>query len=346
MQSVRAGSVLVARELRRLLRDPAAVLAILLAPFLLAVITSVSLGARPKIPTALGVAGIPAAALPPTQAHGGVRVIAPEQAVSLVRNGTIAAAIVVPRDPAEPVHVIAARDARIANEVATSIAHTIAAGRANRLDAAPVLTTSSGRKPLNGGEIYGPIIAVFFVLFGVGAVSRSLQVERLDGTLSRLLVSPIRPSVILASKGVLMFLVGMTEMTIVLVTTTLLYGADWGNLGAVVLVMVLVVLSGIAIAAAIAGVTNSPAQAQGLEFATALALVAIGGHMVPLRNLPDAAQQISRFTPNGAALDAFGNIASHTGSLASQLAPLIIVVSFTLVVSAIALARMRKVLTA
>jgi ABC-2 type transport system permease protein len=244
------------------------------------------------------------------------------------------------------VHVIAAQDARIAKEVATSIAQTIAAGRASRLEAARVLTTSSGRKPLNGGEIYGPIIAVFFVLFGVGAVSRSLQVERLDGTLSRLLVSPIRPSVILASKGVLMFLVGMTEMTIVLVTTTLLYGADWGNLGAVVLVMVMVVLSGIAIAAAIASVTNSPAQAQGLEFATALALVAIGGHMVPLRNLPDVAQQIARFTPNGAALDAFGNIASHTGSLASQLAPLIIVVSFTVVVSVIALTRVRKVLTA
>ena len=346
MQSLRAGSVLVARELRRLIRDPAALLTIVLAPFLLAVVTSVSLGARPKIATEIGVAGIPARALPSTAAHGGVRVITAEQAAPLVRDGTIAAAIVVPQDRAEPVRVIAAHDARIAREVATSIAETIAAGRATTLAVAPVLTTSPGRAPLNGGEIYGPIIAVFFVLFGVGAVSRSLHVERVDGTLSRLLVSPIRPSVILASKGVLMFLVGMTEMTIVLLTTSLLYGADWGNPAAVVLVMTIVVLSGIAIAAAIASVTNSPAQAQGLEFATALALVAIGGHMVPLRNLPDLAQQIARYTPNGAALDAFGNIAIHTGSLASQLAPLVIVLTFTLLVSVIALTRMRKVLTA
>ncbi len=42
-----------------MLHDPAALIAIIAAPFFLTVITSVSLGAPPKIQTGIGLAGVP-----------------------------------------------------------------------------------------------------------------------------------------------------------------------------------------------------------------------------------------------------------------------------------------------
>jgi ABC-2 type transport system permease protein len=352
--SFRAGYVLVVRELRRLLHDPAALLAIIVAPFLLAVITSYSLGARPKIEAAVGIAGVPQAAVDQAVDQFGAsmqsgtfsfRVIQPGDTERLVRKGELTAAIVVPTSTSEPVRVIGARNEKIAGEVATSIAHTVAAFRSGE-NAAPldIQSATAGREPLEGAEIYGPVIAVFFVLFGVGSVSRSLQAQRLDGTLSRLLVSPIRPSVVLASKGVMMFIVGVVEIGIVYATTTLWFGADWGNPLAVALVALVVVMSGIAIATAIASFASSPAAAQGLELAVALILIGIGGHMVPLRNLPDAARTVSHFTPNGAALDAFANVATDVGSVRSQLAPILIAVVFTIVVGFLAVRRITRVL--
>ena len=352
VSSVRAGMVLIARELRRIVHDPAALLAVLVAPFLLAVITSVSLGARPVIRSEIGLAGVPtdAGVLARYGARASasglsLRAVPSQNAVALVADGSLAAAVVVPADPKTPVRVIGAPDAQIAREVATSIARTISVVRAGDAPAAiPVTAEEPGRKPLDGAEVYGPVIAVFFVLFGVGSVSRRLQSERIDGTLSRLLVSPIRPSVVFVSKAIMMLLVGIVEVVVVIATTTWLFGADWGNVGGVVLVTFAVVMFGIVLATAIAGISRSAVQAQGLEMAVALALVALGGHMVPLRNLPNVATTVAHFTPNGAAIDSFENIASGEGSLASQLTPVVIVLAYAAAVGIVGFSRIRRVL--
>jgi ABC-2 type transport system permease protein len=345
--------VLIARELRRLLHNPAALLTIIVAPLLLAVITSVSLGAKPEVDATIGIAGLPGGADQlATVAHGvdagravTVKAISADRATALVRNGTLTAAIVVPPDPRAPVAVIGAKNEKIASEVAQSVAQTIAARRAGAgSNAFAVVTVSPGRKSIEGSEVYGPVIAVFFILFGIGAVSRGLQAQRADGTLARLLVSPIRPTVVLASKGVMMFLVGIVEIVVVIVMTTLFFGAHWGNPLGVAVVTIAIVFAGIAIALVIASIAHTPAQAQAIEFVAALLLVALGGHMVPLRNLPGPVQAVSRFTPNGATLDAYGNIAAGVGSTASQLAPLVIVFVFTLAVGLIGMSRIRRVL--
>ena len=97
--------------------------------------------------------------------------------------------------------------------------------------APPAVVTQqvSHRRALHGIEIYGPVAAVFFVLFGVGFVSRSIQVERMDGTLARVLASPIPKSVVLMTKIAIMFMVGIFEISVVVLGTTLFFGARWGN---------------------------------------------------------------------------------------------------------------------
>jgi ABC-2 type transport system permease protein len=251
----------------------------------------------------------------------------------------------VPSEVSLPVRVIADEHAKIPAEVATSIARTIDARRAAPGAPTAVVTQQvSERRALHGIEIYGPVAAVFFVLFGVGFVSRSIQVERMDGTLARVLASPVPRSVVLMTKIVIMFLVGIFEISVVVLGTSLLFGARWGNPLAVIIVMFAIVCAGVAIATAIAGIATSPNQSHAIEFAISMLLVALGGHMVPLQNLPDAASTIARYTPNGAAIDAFSNVASGAPfgrAIGSELGVIFI---FTAVVGIIGATRFRKAL--
>jgi ABC-2 type transport system permease protein len=346
-QTVRAGLVLIARELRRLVADPAALLSIVVAPFFLAVIAGVSLGAPVHVDATIAIAGIDARSLPASVADANLRVraIDADQAEAAVRSGKATVAIIVPSDPTQPVRVISDEHAKIPTEVATSIARTIDARRAVPGGEPAVVTQQvSERRALHGIEIYGPVAAVFFVLFGVGFVSRSIQLERLDGTLARVLASPIRPSVVLMTKIVIMFLVGIFEISVVVLGTSLLFGARWGNPLAVIIVMLAIVCAGVAIATAIAGIATSPNQSHAIEFAISMLLVAIGGHMVPLQNLPDVASTIARFTPNGAALDAVSNVASGApfgSAIGSELG---VIFLFTAIVGIVGATRFRKAL--
>jgi ABC-2 type transport system permease protein len=355
MRSVQAGFVLMARELGRLVRDPAAVLSILVAPLLLALIAGVSLGAPVRLDATIAIAGIPPAQLASASTSAGsslhVVAIAPGAAEEAVRSGKASAAIVVPSDLSQPVRVVTDQHQKIAADVATSIARTIEARRSSAIttstaDPNVVVVASTGRRALHGIEIYGPVAAVFFVLFGVGFVSRSLHLERVNGTLARILVSPIHPSVVLATKILIMFIVGIVEITLVIFGTTVFFGARWGNPFEVALVVFAIVCAGVAIAIAIAGVTSSPSQSQAIEFAVSMLLVAIGGHMVPLQNLPDVLGHIAHYTPNGAAIDAFGNIASGSPFAQALSSELVVIAVFTALVAVVGALRFRRAVAA
>ncbi|HET9728211.1 MAG TPA: hypothetical protein VFR41_02260, partial [Acidimicrobiia bacterium] len=190
MRAIRAGYVLAIREFRRLVWDPAAVLSIVVAPFLLAVLAGVSLGAPVHPDATIAIAGVPAGQLPVAPAGSEVRVVAvrAERADETVRSGEAAAAIVVPANVADPVRVVADQHAKLAGEIATSIARTIELRRGvTNFTPANATIAPIRHRALHGIELYGPVASVFFVLFGVGFVSRSLHAERLDGTLARIL---------------------------------------------------------------------------------------------------------------------------------------------------------------
>ncbi len=346
--TVRGSWILLRRELAQLVRDPIAILTILVAPIVIAVIASVSLGAERSFDVTIAVSGADeesmATAIDSAKGRADIDIIVipPQTAEEVIRRGDADAAVVVTETADGPrAIVLGAVGAEMATRVAASVARTAVAQPST--GAVAVDRVAPGRAPLAGSEIYGPVIAVFIVLFGVGFVARSLHSERRQGTLTRLLASPISPTAVLISKGALMFVVGVVEFLAIIFTTTIWFGADWGDPLSVALVTVLVVLLSIAIATAIAGFSRSSAQALALEAAVALTLVGVGGHMVPMRNLPDIAAIVARYTPNGAAIDAFAevSIGSSLGVIAGRL---LIVVAFTLVIGIAGAVRIRKVL--
>ena len=102
---------------------------------------------------------------------------------------------------------------------------------------------------------------LFFTLFGAATPARSIIDEHRLGTLPRLFTTPTPRSVILGGKYIAVFLVVLLQTVILLVAGRLLFGAHWGAIGPVVVL----VIAGALVAASLGLLTVSfaktPAQA-------------------------------------------------------------------------------------
>ena len=181
-------------------------------------------------------------------------------------KGTVDAAIVIPAgfsarvqaDRPASMQVIGNVDAPISAEVARSIAAAYAAdlnrvrlsvatalagaGRSGAPSAheigvlaqraaaaaAPVAVSdvSAKSKQLDQKSFFAAGMAVFFLFFTVQFGVMSLLEERNDGILVRLLVAPISRATILGGKLFGVFLLGLISMGVLVVVTSLLFGAS------------------------------------------------------------------------------------------------------------------------
>ncbi len=313
---------LVRRELRQISRDRVALSIAVIAPVAAAMLASVALGAPRQVDATIAIVTPPGTSDAAARAIAafdsgdfGLRVVATEsEARDLVRSGDISAAVVVPVSGDEPMRVIANRSEQIPEAIAYDLARLAqvpgAAGAIgpDSSPAAAVITQPVDRT-LGGAELYGHVVAVFFLFLTTGLVARSLHRERTRGTLTRMRVMAVGSDAILASKGIVMVLLGGLEMAAVLLALSAVFGANWGSVVATVVVGVAITLAVGAIALVVATLTRSLELAQVLELLIALTFAALGGNLVPLANLPDAARFIAGLTPNGVAIRAFREVA-------------------------------------
>ena len=95
---------------------------------------------------------------------------------------------------------------------------------------------------------YGASMAVLFVFFAAQFGVLGLLAERRDGTLARMLAAPIAPATILLGKVIVSLVVASISMSVIVVATTLLLGADWGDPLAVAALIVATALAATGIA--------------------------------------------------------------------------------------------------
>lgn len=363
--------VLVARELRDLKRDPVTLVLTLVAPVLAALIASVGLGSPPKIDATVVVVGSnarlgdPSAltelAAPSTGGNTPLRwqlLDSEAKARDMVRKGKAVAALILPRNDAgasATVGVVVNRNAHLVADLAISAARTLASrlslGRfdaTRKIAVAPtaIVVSSPGRRALNGGELYGPAIAVFFLFLASGFVARGLHAERERGTLDRLRAMPISTGTIVAAKTLAMLTVAVAEFTVVLVTMSIFYGARWGSILALGAITVALSLAVAAVAVMIGAFAHSYQAAAAIVAFVALALAVLGGNLVPLQNLPDVMRRIATFTPNGVAIRAFHDIAANDRGVGDVAGALARILGFGVVVGTLGFARLRQTVEA
>jgi ABC-2 type transport system permease protein len=188
---------------------------------------------------------------------------------------------------------------------------------------------------------YAGSMAIFFLFFTAQFGVLSLLTERRQGTLPRLLAAPIPPWAIVVGKALGSFVLGIVAMAVLVLASSLLLGARWGNPAAVTLLVLTAVLAATGVTALITGLSRTEEQAGGWNAIVATTLAILGGAFFPVSEGPEILRQISLVTPHAWFLRGLDELALPSAGIVEVVPSLAALTAFGLVCSAIGLWRAR-----
>jgi ABC-2 type transport system permease protein len=141
-------------------------------------------------------------------------------------------------------------------------------------------------------------------MFGV----TTLLNEKEDGTLARLLAAPIPRDAILGSKALVSYVLGVLATMILLITATLLMGAEWGPWLGVLTLVLAAVLTAVALMAIVAGIAKTAEGAGAAQSIIAVGLALLGGSWFPVSG-EGVLGFLARLTPHFWFLDGLEDLA-------------------------------------
>lgn len=160
-----------------------------------------------------------------------------------------------------------------------------------------------------GFQQTSPGIGVMFTMFFITYGGATLLLEREQGTLRRLLTTPISKASILAGKVLGVFLSGVVQFSILVIFGQLVFGVDWGRQPlALALMIVAFIFSITCFSIMLAALVRTYAQVDALATVIILPMSALGGAMWPSEITPPFMQTLGMFMPTGWAMRGFHDI--------------------------------------
>ncbi len=145
------------------------------------------------------------------------------------------------------------------------------------IEAVPTESTA-----LLDGTYYAVGMTIFFLFFAVQFGVLNLLHERHDGTLRRLLAAPVPRASIIGGKMLTSILAGLVSGTVLVVATTRVVDADWGDSLGVALLLFAFVVAIAGIVALVTGFAHTAGQAQFVATQIGTVLGILGGAFFPV----------------------------------------------------------------
>ena len=141
--------------------------------------------------------------------------------------------------------------------------------------------------------------AILMLLFSVAGVGTSILEEKENGTINRLLYSPLKGGAILYGKMLFAFFISITQLTVMFLFAWLVLNMDMNvNIPALILMILATAFAVSGMGIFLAAVAKTRKQAQNLSTIIILVMSAIGGSMIPLFIMPPVLQKIALFSVN------------------------------------------------
>jgi ABC-2 type transport system permease protein len=185
-------------------------------------------------------------------------------------------------------------------------------------------------------------MAILFLFFSAQIGMVSLFEERRQGTLARILAGPVRPQTVLFGKTFGSFVLGVTAMTLLVVATTLLIGANWGPPVGVAAIIVGGVIAAIGIATLVTSFAKTAEAAGAANSAIAITLGILGGSFSPTSQAPEVMATLALFTPHGWFMRGLGEMQGAGATIIDGLPAAGVLLAIGLVTGAIGMARARR----
>ena len=167
-----------------------------------------------------------------------------------------------------------------------------------------------------------PAMAMLFLMYTVSHGGRSILLERNQGTLPRLLVSPTSSAQVLGGKVIGIFSTGVAQIGILILASAVFFGVRWGDPAGVIVLVLAVVFGATGWGMLITALARSPAQVGSVGSAMMLIFGLLGGSFINLEQMPPLIQALSKITPNAWGLDGFTTLALG-GTLADLREPIL-----------------------
>src|SRR6266536_2290831 len=203
-----------------------------------------------------------------------------------------------------------------------------------------VRDVSAQTRELDQKSFFAAGMAVFFLFFTVQFGVTSLLEERNEGTLARLLAAPVSRASILGGKLLTSFLLGIISMTVLVVATTVRFGAAWGNPFGVAVLIVTAIMAATGIMALIASLARNAEQAANWQSVTAVILGLIGGTFFPVSQAPGILSRLTFVAPQAWFLRGLGDL--RGAGVPAVWTPALAMLAFAAVTGAVALFRLRR----
>jgi ABC-type multidrug transport system permease subunit len=141
--------------------------------------------------------------------------------------------------------------------------------------------------------------AILMLLFSVAGVGTSILEEKENGTINRLLYSPLKGSSILYGKMLFAFFISILQLTAMFLFAWLIFNMDLSvNIPGLILMIIATSFAVSSLGIFLAAVAKTRQQAQNLSTIIILVMSAIGGSMIPLFIMPSILQKIALLSVN------------------------------------------------
>jgi ABC-type Na+ efflux pump permease subunit len=151
--------------------------------------------------------------------------------------------------------------------------------------------------------------SIMMLLFSVVGLGASLLDEKQEGTLKKLLYSPLRPNSILFGKILYSNLISIIQLLVMFVFAKIVFGLDiLPHLPSILLMIIATSYACSSFGVLLASFAKSRQQVQGLSTLIILVMSCIGGSMIPTFVMPAFMQKISFFSVNYWGIQGFYDI--------------------------------------
>ena len=176
--------------------------------------------------------------------------------------------------------------------------------------------------------------AILMLLFSVAGVGTSILEEKENGTINRLLYSPLKGSAILYGKMLFAFFISILQLTSMFLFAWLILNMDLSvNIPALVLMIIATAFSVSSLGIFLAAIARTRQQANNLSTIVILVMSAIGGSMIPLFLMPSILQKVALLSVNYWGIQGFYDIFWRSLPLAEILPKILLLISIGIVMT-------------
>jgi ABC-2 type transport system permease protein len=187
-------------------------------------------------------------------------------------------------------------------------------------------------------------LLLFMFLTALASSTALIQSRRL-GVSERMFSTPTTAGTIIGGETLGRFLVVMMQGVFIVLAAGALFGVEWGDPVAAMLVVTAFALTGIGAGMLLGSTFSNEQQASGVAIFGALMLAALGGSMVPLEIFPASMVTVAHLTPHAWGNDAFATLILHNGGVLDVATELVVLTCYGLALVALAAFVFRRRLT-